>query len=145
MAVGRSCVGLEAGRAGSWRGRTETAAVPAELCRRRPLLPKDDRDRDEVRDLGPELVSVGISVAAYSGWPRLAQGQEILNKMRALLCSALLLRWWCLLHCSAGEGFQHFEVVAGCGRGRDLLPTYWHQIIFAAFILIFASVLCLKG
>ena len=91
MAVGRSCVGLEAGRAGSWRGRTETAAVPAELCRRRPLLPKDDCDRDEVRDLRPELVSVGISVATYSGWPRLAQGQEILNKMRALLCSALLV------------------------------------------------------
>ena len=87
VAVGRSCVGLSAGRAGSWRGR-ETAAVPAELCRRRPLLPKDDCDRDEVRDLGPELFSVGISVAAYSGWPRLAQGQEILNKMRALLCSA---------------------------------------------------------
>ena len=88
VAVGRSCVGLSAGRAGSWRGRTETAAVPAELCRRRPLLPKDDCDRDEVRDLRPELFSVGISVAAYSGWPRLAQGQEILNKMRALLCSA---------------------------------------------------------
>ena len=87
VAVGRSCVGLSAGRAGSWRGR-ETAAVPAELCRRRPLLPKDDCDRDEVRDLRPELVSVGISVVAYSGWPRLAQGQEILNKMRALLCSA---------------------------------------------------------
>ena len=124
VAVGRSCVGLEAGRAGSWRGRTETAAVPAELCRRRPLLPKDDCDRDEVRDLGSELVSVAISVAVYSGWPRLAQGQEILNKMRALLCSAAGGACYTARQARASNTLRWLREVEG--GGTSFLCTYWH-------------------
>ena len=100
VALGRSCVGLESCRAGAWRVR----AVPA-LTRHRHralqalLLPKDDCDRvggaqcTTESVLRPEL-GRGVWWVARAG----AQGQEILNKMRA------------------GGSQHHFELAPQAGR-----------------------------
>ena len=90
VAVARSCVGLESCRAGVSRARAVPAPAPAPL-QALLLLLKDDCDRVRSARLWTESVwrqGLGRSVWWVAG---VAQGQEILNKMRALLCSALLL------------------------------------------------------